>query len=143
MWKQNSTEANGSVSEQKNVDPAGACSKLEVVNDASVCDEKTDGEVSVCRSNNVEVLSKTHDEAPQLMKLNLGKQACPDAAAEDVLDRSSSQSWGSSKLEEQPKTAEQVAAEQIPLRKARVSVRARSEAPLVISLATFYLLNFS
>ncbi|ESW35243.1 hypothetical protein PHAVU_001G218500 [Phaseolus vulgaris] len=127
---QNSTEANGIVSGKKNVDPAGACSKLEVVNDASVCDEKTDGEVSVCRSNNVEVMSKTHDEAPQLIKLNLGKQACRDAA-EDVLDRSSSQSWGSNKLEEQPKTAEQVAADQIPLRKARVSVRARSEAPLI------------
>ena len=58
----------------------------------------------------------------------------PDAA-EDVLDRSSSQRWGSSKLEEQPKTtAEQLAADQIPLRKARVSVRARSEAPMVISI---------
>ncbi|XP_047149407.1 probable WRKY transcription factor 47 isoform X1 [Vigna umbellata] len=125
------TEANGMVSEQKNVDPAGVCRKLEVVNEASVCDEKTDGEVSVCRSNNVEVLSKTDDdEAPQFIKLNLGKQACPDAS-EDVLDRSSSQSWGSSKLEEQPKTAEQVSADQIPLRKARVSVRARSEAPLI------------
>ncbi|CAJ1872595.1 unnamed protein product [Sphenostylis stenocarpa] len=123
-------EANGMVSDQKNVDPAGACRKLEVVNDASVCDEKTDGEVSVCRSNNAEVLSKTDDEAPQLVKLNHGKQACPNAA-EDVLDRSSSQSWGSSKLEEQPKTAEQVVADQIPLRKARVSVRARSEAPLI------------
>jgi len=109
-----------------------------VVNEASVCDEKTDGEVSVCRSNNVEVLSKTDDdEAPQLTKLNLGKQACPDAA-EDVLDRSSSQSWGSSRLEEQPKTAEQVAADQVPLRKARVSVRARSEAPLVFSLETLF-----
>ncbi|XP_027905335.1 LOW QUALITY PROTEIN: probable WRKY transcription factor 47 [Vigna unguiculata] len=121
---------NTEAKEQKNADPAGVCRKLEVVNEASVCDEKTDGEVSVCRSNNVEVLSKTDDdEAPQLTKLNLGKQAFD--AAEDVLDRSSSQSWGSSRLEEQPKTAEQVAADQVPLRKARVSVRARSEAPLI------------
>ncbi|RZC21977.1 probable WRKY transcription factor 47 isoform X2 [Glycine soja] len=96
--------------ETKIVDP-GTSRKLDVVNDASVSDEKTDQDVSVSRSNNAE--------------------ACPDAA-EDVLDRSSSQSWGSSKLEEQPKTtAEQLAADQIPLRKARVSVRARSEAPMI------------
>ncbi|KAH1195748.1 WRKY transcription factor 42 [Glycine max] len=95
--------------ETKIVDP-GASTKLDVVNNASVSDEKTDQDVSVYRSNNAE--------------------ACPDAA-EDVLDRSSSQSWGSSKLEEQPKTAEQLPAEQIPLRKARVSVRARSEAPMI------------
>ncbi|KAG5084218.1 hypothetical protein JHK84_054256 [Glycine max] len=117
--------------ETKIVDP-GASTKLDVVNNASVSDEKTDQDVSVYRSNNAEVMSKTHDrdDDPQLTKLNLGKQACPDAA-EDVLDRSSSQSWGSSKLEEQPKTAEQLPAEQIPLRKARVSVRARSEAPMI------------
>ncbi|XP_027352041.1 probable WRKY transcription factor 47 isoform X2 [Abrus precatorius] len=54
-------------------------------------------------------------------------EACPDAS-EDVLDRSSSQSWGSSKFEEQPKTPQP---DQIPFRKARVSVRARSEAPLI------------
>lgn len=121
--------------ETKIVDP-GTSRKLDVVNDASVSDEKTDQDVSVSRSNNAEVMSKTHDhDDPQLTKLlNLGKQACPDAA-EDVLDRSSSQRWGSSKLEEQPKTtAEQLAADQIPLRKARVSVRARSEAPMVISI---------
>ncbi|KAK7397032.1 hypothetical protein VNO78_18197 [Psophocarpus tetragonolobus] len=126
------TEGKGMGSGQKNVEPAGACSKLEMgVNDASVCDEKTDQDVSVSRSNNAEVMSKTHDE-PQLTKLNLGKQACPEAS-EDVLDRSSSQSWGSSKLEQQPKTSEHVAAadDRIPLRKARVSVRARSEAPLI------------
>jgi len=132
--------------ETKIVDP-GASTKLDVVNNASVSDEKTDQDVSVYRSNNAEVMSKTHDhdDDPQLTKLNLGKQACPDAA-EDVLDRSSSQSWGSSKLEEQPKTAEQLPAEQIPLRKARVSVRARSEAPMVINFLPFYILrilNFS
>ncbi|TKY61645.1 WRKY transcription factor 42 [Spatholobus suberectus] len=121
------TESQGMVSGQKFVDPR-PCRKLDV-NDASVSDDKTDREVSVSRSNNAEVMSKTHDD-PQLTKLNLGKHVCPDAA-EDVLDRSSSQSWGSPKLEEEPKTAEQVPADQIPFRKARVSVRARSEAPLI------------
>nr|KYP71720.1 putative WRKY transcription factor 42 [Cajanus cajan] len=88
---------------------------------ASACD---DGEVSACRSNNGEVMSKRDDaDEAQLTKLNLGKKACPDVAEE----RSSSQSW-----EEEPKTGQQLAAaDQIPFRKARVSVRARSEAPLI------------
>lgn len=128
-------ESKGIVSGQKIMDP-GACSKLDV-NDASVSDEKTDGEVSVGRSNNAEVMSKTHhDNEPQLTKLNLGKQASRDGA-EDVVERSCSQSW-------EPKSEEQevVAADQIPLRKARVSVRARSEAPLVSNYFHFTLSLF-
>ncbi|XP_019418674.1 PREDICTED: probable WRKY transcription factor 47 isoform X2 [Lupinus angustifolius] len=51
-------------------------------------------------------------------------------------DRSSSQSWVSSsskspKIEEEAKTEEQVVADQLPFRKARVSVRARSEASMI------------
>ncbi|XP_061366278.1 probable WRKY transcription factor 47 [Gastrolobium bilobum] len=93
-------EANGMVVlGQKFVDPR-KCTKLDV-NEASVSDDKTDGEG--CRN-----------------------------PAEDVPDRSSSQSWNSSKSPklEESKTGEQVAGD-LPFRKARVSVRARSEAPLI------------
>ncbi|KAK7344331.1 hypothetical protein VNO77_13806 [Canavalia gladiata] len=55
-----------------------------------------------------------------------GQEACPDPA-QDILDQSSSQSLGSSKT---PKLEESKTGE-FPFRKARVSVRARSEAPLI------------
>lgn len=124
-------EENGMMSGQKTVGPQ-ACTKLDV-NDASASNDKTDREVSASPSNNAEVVSKKHDHHLTNNKPNLGKQVCPDPA-EDVVDRSSSQSWGSSKgpkLEEEAKTGEQVAADHIPFRKARVSVRARSEATMV------------
>ena len=122
-------KTNGMIPGQKLVDPH-PCPKLDI-NDASVSDDKTDREVSISPLNNAEIMSKEHDH--HLTKLHLGKQACPDPA-EDVLDRSSSQSWGSCKSPnlEESKPGEQVAGE-LPFRKARVSVRARSEAPLVIN----------
>ncbi|KAK7266511.1 hypothetical protein RIF29_19155 [Crotalaria pallida] len=109
------------------------------VNDASVCDDKTEREVSV--SNNAEedaIMSKKEDHnnqnhlmTKQLIDNGNGKQVCPEERS------SSQQSWGSSKSpkleeEEEAKAKEQVgAADQLPFRKARVSVRARSEAPLI------------
>ncbi|KAJ1393337.1 hypothetical protein SESBI_35057 [Sesbania bispinosa] len=98
-------EANGGIlmPGQKFVDPgaAGPCNKLDVVNDASVSNDKTEREASVSPSNNGEVMSKKRDHP-----LTKGKQA---ATPEDV--SSHSQSWGSSKtpkLEQESKTAEQV-----------------------------------
>ncbi|XP_029129002.1 probable WRKY transcription factor 31, partial [Cajanus cajan] len=63
---------------------------------------------------------------PSLSKRNIGKQARPDPV-EDVPEQSSSQSWGSSKnlKFEESKPSEH------PFKKPRVSVRARSEAPLI------------
>jgi len=60
-------------------------------------------------------------------KLDIGKQAHHDRV-EDVVEQSSSQSLGSSKC---PKFEESKPSE-TPFRRARVSVRARSEAPVVI-----------
>lgn len=100
-------------------------------NDASVCDDKTrdgDEELSSVRapSNNADVMSKQHDQ--HHLTRALGKRACPDAHhhhEDGNLDHSSSQRLGSSSsklLEESNKRT---------LRKPKVSVRARSETPMV------------
>jgi len=60
-------------------------------------------------------------------KLNIGNQVHPDHV-EDVVEQSSSQTLGSSKC---PKFEESKPGEP-PFRRTRVSVRARSEAPVVI-----------
>ncbi|KAF2324993.1 hypothetical protein GH714_022117 [Hevea brasiliensis] len=85
------------------------------VNDTSVSDDKAQ-DVSVSPTNTTEAMSQ----------INPGKQA----STEDGLDQTS-QSWGSPKSPrlEQGKGEEQVP--EVPFRKARVSVRARSEAPLI------------
>ncbi|KAJ9171645.1 hypothetical protein P3X46_014981 [Hevea brasiliensis] len=85
------------------------------VNDPSVSDDKAQ-DVSVSPTNTTEALSQ----------INPGKQASTD----DGLDQTS-QSWGSPKSPrlEPGKNEEQVP--EVPFRKARVSVRARSEAPLI------------
>ncbi|XP_057439145.1 probable WRKY transcription factor 47 isoform X2 [Lotus japonicus] len=124
-------EINGMIAGQKYVDP-GPCTKLDVKIDASInSDDKSDREASISPSNNKEVMSNKRDHHHLTTKpADLGKQqACPGPTG-DVLDRSSSQSLGSPKLEES-KTAEHVAGDQFQLRKARVSVRARSEAPMI------------
>ncbi|CAK7348545.1 unnamed protein product [Dovyalis caffra] len=84
------------------------------VNDPSVSDEKTH-EVLVSPTNTAETKSQI-----------LGKRA----SVEDGLDQTS-QSWGSPKSTklEHEKPDEQLP--EVPFRKARVSVRARSEAPLI------------
>ncbi|KAF2304821.1 hypothetical protein GH714_038071 [Hevea brasiliensis] len=81
----------------------------------SVSDDKAQ-DVSVSPTNTTEALSQ----------INPGKQASTD----DGLDQTS-QSWGSPKSPrlEPGKNEEQVP--EVPFRKARVSVRARSEAPLI------------
>lgn len=86
------------------------------VNDPSVSDDKVQ-EVRASPANTMEAKSS---QIP-------GKQVC----IEDGLDQTC-QSWGSPKspkILEHGKQEEQ--ASEVPFRKARVSVRARSEAPLV------------
>ncbi|XP_028791401.1 probable WRKY transcription factor 47 isoform X2 [Neltuma alba] len=123
LQKQNSMKvgANGMVSGKQLMDPQPS-THLDI-NDASISDDKTQS-VSA-PSNNAEVMSNQREH--HLTKL-LGKRAFP----EDCFDRSS-QSWESSittKLQESKRSDEQVS-DQVPFRKARVSVRARSEAPLI------------
>ncbi|XP_006492428.2 probable WRKY transcription factor 47 isoform X2 [Citrus sinensis] len=95
------------------------------VNEPSVSDDKT-RELSASPANTAEVISKELDHP--LTKNNIpGKQV---SNSEDGAE--TSQSWGSPKspkLDHQPKNDEQVS--EVPFRKARVSVRARSEAPLI------------
>ncbi|RDX74136.1 WRKY transcription factor 42, partial [Mucuna pruriens] len=74
-----------------------------------------------CTKLDAKVVASVYDGEEHLTKVNIGKQGGPDPV-EDVLDQSSSQSWGSSK-EAKPS--------ELPVKKARVSVRARSEAPLI------------
>ncbi|KAJ6723239.1 WRKY TRANSCRIPTION FACTOR 36-RELATED [Salix koriyanagi] len=85
------------------------------VNDPSVSDDKTP-EVLVSSTNTVETKSQM-----------LGKRASIEDAGLDQ----TSQSWGSPKSPklEHEKPDEQIP--EVPFRKARVSVRARSEAPLI------------
>lgn len=95
------------------------------VNNPSVSDEKTQ-EVSVSLSNTVEVMSKERNGRD-----HPGKQTCTH---EDGADDQSFQCLGSTKspkLDESSKEEEEQVPELAPFRKARVSVRARSEAPLV------------
>lgn len=121
MGIEQKVEANGILSGQQLLDPRPS-TNIDV-NEVSVSDDKSP-ELSVSpSSNNVEVMSNQREHHHQLTKL-LGKQA---AYPED-----SSQSWGSSKT---PKLHDSKNEEQnadIPFRKARVSVRARSEAPTVL-----------
>ncbi|XP_059438292.1 probable WRKY transcription factor 47 isoform X2 [Corylus avellana] len=96
------------------------------VNNPSVSDEKTQ-EVSVSLSNTMEVMSKERNGRDH----PAGKQTCTH---EDGVDDQSFQNLGSTKsptkLDESSNDEEQVP-ELAPFRKARVSVRARSEAPLI------------
>ncbi|XP_054803022.1 probable WRKY transcription factor 47 isoform X1 [Prosopis cineraria] len=124
LQKQNpmkKVEANGIVAGKQLMDPQPS-TNLEI-NNPSISDDKTQ---SSAPSNNAEVMSNQREH--HLTKL-LGKRACP----EDAFDRSSTQSWESSmstKLQESKRSDEQVS-DQVAFRKARVSVRARSEAPLI------------
>ena len=109
-------------------------------NNRSVSEDDKTQELSVSPSNaTMEVMSKQRDHP--LTKL-VGKQAC---FAEDGNFDQSFQSWGSSKspkLDDSKSINDQEQVAEIPFRKARVSVRARSEAPLVI-LLLFFILNIS
>lgn len=98
------------------------------VNEPSASDNKTPQELSVSPENTMEVMSKEHDF--ERIQIDPGKQV----PVEDATTDQTSQSWGGSpkstptKLDH-GKDEEQVP--EVPLRKARVSVRARSEAPMV------------
>lgn len=98
-----------------------------IVNEPSVSDDKT-RELSASPANTAEVISKELDQP--MTKNNIpGKQVSKNEDGAET-----PQSWGtpiSPKLDHQPKNDEQVS--EVPFRKARVSVRARSEAPLVIN----------
>ncbi|KAI5564973.1 hypothetical protein BDE02_14G093200 [Populus trichocarpa] len=102
------------MSAQHLMDPRPRPSVTLDVNDPSVSDDKTQ-EVLVSSTNTVGTKSQM-----------LGKRA----SMEDGLDQTS-QSWGSSKSPklEHEKPDEQIP--EVPFRKARVSVRARSDAPLI------------
>ena len=93
------------------------------VNDPSVSDDNKTQELSVSLSNTMEVMSKERDR--QMIKVPR-KQTC----TEDGLDQSS-QSWGSPKSPKLDEAKGEEQAPEVPFRKARVSVRARSDAPLV------------
>nr|WGV38200.1 WRKY [Loropetalum chinense var. rubrum] len=96
------------------------------VNDPTVSDDKTQElSVSPINNNTTEVMSKERDH--HISHQIPGKQT---SSTEDGPDRSS-QSWGSAKSPklDHAKSEEQVS--EVPFRKARVSVRARSEAPLI------------
>ncbi|KAF3976214.1 hypothetical protein ACB098_10G137500 [Castanea mollissima] len=93
------------------------------VNDPSVSDDNKTQELSVSLSNTMEVMSKERDR--HMIKVPR-KQTC----TEDGLDQSS-QSWGSPKSPKLDEAKGEEQAPEVPFRKARVSVRARSDAPLI------------
>lgn len=111
------------VSAQQFIDPRPSAA-FDVNNNPSASDDKTTQELSGSLSNTMEVMSV--ERSGHINKVP-GKQTC----TEDGLDQSfrSLGSTKSPKLDE-TKDEEQVP-ELVPFRKARVSVRARSEAPLV------------
>ena len=115
-WEQ--VEGNGIMSGKEVRDPQPS------TNDASISDDKAQS-VSA-PSNNAEVMSTQHDHH-HLTKL-LGERACP----EDAFDRScqSRESSMRNKFHDSKISSDEQVSDQV-LRKARVSVRARSEAPMV------------
>lgn len=97
------------------------------VNEPSASDDKTQELSASPDQNNMEVVSKEREQR-QIMIQNSGKHV---SVEQEATDRTS-QSWGSPKspkLDHLSKNEEQVS--EVPFRKARVSVRARSEAPLI------------
>lgn len=85
------------------------------VNDNSVSEDKAQ-DISACPTTTPEAMSQ----------INPGKQA----STEDGLDQTS-QSWGSPKSPRLEEGKGEQKVPEVPFRKARVSVRARSEAPMV------------
>ncbi|XWS46374.1 hypothetical protein CRYUN_Cryun14cG0060000 [Craigia yunnanensis] len=108
------------VSVQQFMDPRSSAA-LDV-NEPSASDDKTH-ELSASPANTMEVVSKERDH--QMIQVS-GKHV----SVEDGTDQTS-QTWGSPKSQkiDQSKNDEQVS--EAPFKKARVSVRARSEAPLI------------
>ncbi|KAK9282432.1 hypothetical protein L1049_005349 [Liquidambar formosana] len=92
------------------------------VNDPIDSDDKTQ-EVSVSPTNTMEVMSKERENHAYHIG---GKQT----ASEDGPDQTS-QSWGSPKSPKLDHVKSEDQVPEVPFRKARVSVRARSEAPLI------------
>ncbi|XVF22205.1 hypothetical protein REPUB_Repub12eG0153600 [Reevesia pubescens] len=92
------------------------------VNEPSASDDKTQ-ELSASPANTIEVVSKERD-------LQMIQVPGKHVSVEHAIDQTS-QSWGSPKSPklDQSKKEEQVS--EVPFRKARVSVRARSEAPMI------------
>ncbi|GLU16662.1 hypothetical protein SLE2022_330820 [Rubroshorea leprosula] len=98
------------------------------VNEPSASDNKTTQELSVSPENTMEVMSKEHDF--ERIQIDQGKQI----PVEDATTDQTSQSWGGSPKSTPTKLdlgKEEEQAPEVPLRKARVSVRARSEAPMI------------
>ncbi|XP_031389727.1 probable WRKY transcription factor 47 isoform X1 [Punica granatum] len=99
------------------------------VNDPKVPDEKTTGEASFSPTSNMEALSKESDHL--ITPRNKFRQTCSLNNEDDNVDQMS-QSWGSPRNDPilKPEQAKDDQPEPA-FRKARVSVRARSEAPLI------------
>ncbi|XP_044503877.1 probable WRKY transcription factor 47 [Mangifera indica] len=94
------------------------------VNETSISDNKTQ-DLSISPENTSEIASKERDRP--MIKIPTGKQI----SSENGCDQTS-QNWGTSA--QSPKfdqTMNEEQAPEAPFRKARVSVRARSEAPLI------------
>ncbi|KAK0580359.1 hypothetical protein LWI29_001004 [Acer saccharum] len=129
--------SNSIMSAQQFMDPPRPSAGLNV-NEPSTSEDRTVRELSVSPANTNEVISKERDH-PMLHNINgaAGKQVMSneDGAGGDQ----TSQSWGSSprarssaKVDhDKAKNEEQGPDDQVPFKKARVSVRARSEAPLI------------
>ncbi|XVF72846.1 hypothetical protein PTKIN_Ptkin12aG0153500 [Pterospermum kingtungense] len=109
------------MSVQQFMDPRPSATPLDV-NEPSASDDKTQ-ELSASPENPVEVVSKERER--QMVHIP-GKLV----SVEDGTDRTS-QSWGSPKSPKLDQSKNEELVSEVPFRKARVSVRARSEAPLI------------
>ncbi|GLU07158.1 hypothetical protein SLE2022_241250 [Rubroshorea leprosula] len=96
------------------------------VNEPSASEDKTTQELSISPANTMEVMSREHD----FQRIQMSGKQVP---IEDGTTDQTSQNLGSpnspTNLDHGRKDDEQVP--EVPFRKARVSVRARSEAPLI------------
>ncbi|GMJ01006.1 hypothetical protein HRI_003769800 [Hibiscus trionum] len=93
------------------------------VNEPSGSNDKT-RELSASPENTTEVVSKERDH--RMIQSSPGKNVSIDDGSDQT-----SQSWGSFKSPKLDQSKNEDQASEVPFRKARVSVRARSEAPLI------------
>ncbi|KAK8636144.1 hypothetical protein V6N13_004852 [Hibiscus sabdariffa] len=93
------------------------------VNEPSGSDDKT-RELAASPENTMEVISKERDH--RLLHSTPGKNVSVDDGSDQT-----SESWGSLKSPKIDQSKNEDQASEVPFRKARVSVRARSEAPLI------------
>ncbi|KAE8662421.1 putative WRKY transcription factor 47-like isoform X2 [Hibiscus syriacus] len=95
------------------------------VNEPSVSDDKTQELSAASQENAMEVVSNERDH--RMVQSMPGKHVSIDDGGTDQ----SSQSWGSLKSPKLDQSKSEEQGSEVPFRKARVSIRARSEAPLI------------